>query len=46
VLVNNKVAGPTLKIGLGFVLRFLGFLGASRVSLNSKNRPVNEELDT
>jgi hypothetical protein len=39
-------AGPILEIGLGFVLQFLRFLGASRVSLNSINRLINKELDT
>jgi hypothetical protein len=37
---------PILEIGLGFVLQFLGFLGASRVPLNSINRPVNRKLNT
>jgi hypothetical protein len=40
-LVNSVVVGPNLKIGLGFALRFLGFLGASRVPLNFINRLVN-----
>jgi hypothetical protein len=33
--VNSVVAGPILEIGLGFVLRFLGFLCTYRVLLNS-----------
>ena len=45
-LVNSIVAGPNLKIGLGFILLFLGFLGTSRVPLNSINRLVNTELHT
>jgi hypothetical protein len=44
--VSSMAASPILEIGLGFVLRFLGFLGASRVPLNSINRLVNIELDT
>jgi hypothetical protein len=44
--VNSVVAGLILEIGLGFVLRFLGFLGASRVPLNSISRHVNREFDT
>jgi hypothetical protein len=41
VPVNSVVAGPNLEIGLGFILRFLGFLGASMVPLNYINRLVN-----
>ena len=44
--MNSMIVGPILEIGLGFVLRFLRFLGTSRVPLNSINRPVNRELDT
>jgi hypothetical protein len=44
--VNSVVASPILEIVLGFVLRFLGFLGASRVPLNSINRLVNTKLHT
>jgi hypothetical protein len=45
-LVNSVAAGLNLEIGLGFVLRFLGFLGASKVLLNSINRLVNTKLHT
>ena len=44
--MNNVTASPNLEIGLGFILRFIGFLGASRILLNSINRLVNTELDT
>ena len=44
--VNNVATSPILEIGLGFVLRFLGFLGASRVPLNFINRLANTKLDT
>jgi hypothetical protein len=43
-LVNSVATGLILEIGLGFVLRFLGILGAFRVFLNSINRLVNTEL--
>jgi hypothetical protein len=46
VLLNSVVASPILKIGLGFILQFLRFLGASSVPLNFINRLVNTELDT
>jgi hypothetical protein len=39
-------ADPIIEVSLGFILRFLGFLGASRVPLNSINRPVNTENHT
>jgi hypothetical protein len=38
--------GLILEIGLRFVLRFLGFLGASRVLLNSINWLINTKLYT
>jgi hypothetical protein len=44
--MNSVAISPILEIVLGFVLRFLGFLGASRVPLNSINRLVNIELHT
>ena len=44
--VNNVTAGHNLEIGLGFILQFLGFLGAFRVPLNYINRLVNAELGT
>ena len=44
VLVNNVVADFILEIGLRFVLRFLGFLGASKVPLNFINRLINTKL--
>ena len=44
--MNNVAAVSILEIGLGFVLRFLGFSGASRVFLNSINRLVNTKLHT
>jgi hypothetical protein len=37
------VVGPIKEIALGFILRFLGFLGASRIPLNSINRLVNKK---
>ena len=46
VPVNSVAAGPNLEIGFGLVLQFLGFVGASRVPLNSINRLVNVELHT
>jgi hypothetical protein len=45
-LVNSVAAGLNLEIGLGFVLRFLWFLGASKVLVNSINRLVNTKLHT
>ena len=39
------MAGPNLEIGLGLILRFLGFLGAFKVPLHCINRLVNTELD-
>ena len=44
--VNNVAASPNLEIGLGFVLQFLGFLGATRVPLNFINGLLNIELHT
>ena len=43
--VNIVAVSPILEIGLWFVLRFLGFLGASKIPLNSINRHVNREFD-
>jgi hypothetical protein len=43
--VYSVLAGLVLKIALGYILRFLGFLGASRDPLNSINRPVNTEKE-
>ena len=44
--MNNVASSPILEIGLGFVLQFIRFLGASRVPLNSINKLVNTELHT
>jgi hypothetical protein len=38
--------GPIMEIALRFILRFLGFLSASRVLLNSINMLVNIKFHT
>jgi hypothetical protein len=44
--IRSVAASPILEIGLGFVLRFLGFLSAFGVPLNSINMLVNTKLHT
>jgi hypothetical protein len=43
---NSTTADLVMEIVLGFILQFLGFLGASKVPSTSINRLVNRKKDT